>query len=117
MRRRGREHLGPVTVRPPRHLTKPAASMTEDALTLALADWSATLRPHEHPPVILERLRAFSVTGMFPLDWADQEREHVERAREHLRALKVIDARHKELMASASPSTRRNTAPVVVWAR
>ena len=49
--------------------------MTEADLTDALDHWSATLRPHEHPPVILERLRAFSLTGLVPLDWADQERE------------------------------------------
>lgn len=91
--------------------------MSEDDLTLALSDWSATLRPHEHPPVILERLRVFSATGTVPLDWASQERGHLERAREHLRDLKALDARHEELMTNASASVRRNTAPAVAWAR
>lgn len=90
--------------------------MSEDDLTQALAGWSASLQPHEHPPVILERLRTFSVRGLVPLDWADQEREHSEQRQAHLRELKALEARHNEAMDGATPSVRRHTPPPVLWA-
>lgn len=90
--------------------------MTEEELTLALADWSAALEPHEDPPVILERLRVSSVTATVPLDWADQERAHLDDRHAHLRELKALEARQHELLARSTATVRRNTPPAVLWA-
>ncbi|GAA4399080.1 hypothetical protein GCM10023153_24720 [Ornithinibacter aureus] len=90
--------------------------MTARRLTEELAAWSASLAAHEYPPVILERLALFTVDGLVPLDWADQEARQRQASERHLRALKALEARQHELLARSTATVRRHTEPFVRWA-
>lgn len=63
--------------------------MTRERLTAELDAWAAGLAEHEHPPVIIERLRLFQTDGLVPLDWRALELEEERRSAERLARIRA----------------------------